>query len=119
MEQLAEFHRRGMEIALDDFGTGYASLSYLKKFDIDYLKIDQAFVRNVENEPKDMALCETMIVMAHKMDMRVIAEGVQNGEQKRLLANAGCDFGQGYLFAKPLSVSEFEVWLENDGRNIS
>ena len=119
MTQLAEFHRRGMEIALDDFGTGYASLSYLKKFDIDYLKIDQAFVRNIENEPKDMALCETMIVMAHKMDMQVIAEGVQNGEQKQLLADAGCDFGQGYLFSKPLPAAEFEVWLEKRDREVS
>ena len=66
-----------------------------------------------------MALCETMIVMAHKMDMQVIAEGVQNGEQKQLLADAGCDFGQGYLFSKPLPAAEFEVWLEKRDREVS
>ena len=64
LDRLAEFHQYGMEVALDDFGTGYSSLSYLKKFPIDYLKIDQAFVRHIENEPKDMALCEAIIVMA-------------------------------------------------------
>ena len=116
IERLAEFHRHGMEIALDDFGTGYSSLSYLKKFDIEYLKIDQAFVRNIGSEPKDMALCEAIIVMAHKLDMKVIAEGIQNDEQKRLLAAAGCDYGQGYLFSEPLTAAEFENLLErSDG----
>ncbi len=116
IDQLAEFHRHGMEIALDDFGTGYSSLSYLKKFDIEYLKIDQAFVRNIENEPKDMALCEAIIVMAHKLGMKVIAEGIQNDGQKRRLASAGCDYGQGYLFSEPLTAAEFENLLErNDG----
>ena len=113
IERLAEFHRHGMEIALDDFGTGYSSLSYLKKFDIEYLKIDQAFVRNIGSEPKDMALCEAIIVMAHKLDMKVIAEGIQNDEQKRLLAAAGCDYGQGYLFSEPLTAAEFENLLEH------
>ena len=117
--QLTEFHRHGMEIALDDFGTGYSSLSYLKKFEIDYLKIDQAFVKNIENEPKDMALCEAMIVMAHKLDMKVIAEGVQNERQRWLLAGAGCDYGQGYLFSEPLAAAEFENLLEKNRQEVS
>lgn len=108
-----------MEIALDDFGTGYSSLSYLKKFEIDYLKIDQAFVKNIENEPKDMALCEAMIVMAHKLDMKVIAEGVQNERQRWLLAGAGCDYGQGYLFSEPLAAAEFENLLEKNRQEVS
>lgn len=115
VDQLDEFHRHGMEIALDDFGTGYSSLSYLKKFDIEYLKIDQAFVCHIENEPKDMGLCEAIIVMAHKLDMKVIAEGVQNEGQRRLLAEAGCDYGQGYLFSEPLTAAQFEKLLEKDG----
>ena len=103
-----------MEVALDDFGTGYSSLSYLKKFPIDYLKIDQAFVRHIENEPKDMALCEAIIVMAHKLDMKVIAEGVQDDGQRLLLAGAGCNYGQGYLFSEPLTAAEFEKLLESN-----
>lgn len=114
VQRLTDFHQHGMEVALDDFGTGYSSLSYLKKFPIDYLKIDQAFVRNIENEPKDMALCEAIIVMAHKLDMKVIAEGVQDIGQKLLLAGAGCNYGQGYLFSEPLTASEFEKLLESN-----
>ena len=114
LDRLAEFHQYGMEVALDDFGTGYSSLSYLKKFPIDYLKIDQAFVRHIENEPKDMALCEAIIVMAHKLDMKVIAEGVQDDGQRLLLAGAGCNYGQGYLFSEPLTAAEFEKLLESN-----
>lgn len=114
LDRLAEFHRYGMEVALDDFGTGYSSLSYLKTFPIEYLKIDQAFVGNIENEPKDMALCEAIIVMAHKLDMKVIAEGVQDEGQRLSLAGAGCNYGQGYLFSEPLTAGEFEKLLESN-----
>lgn len=114
IDRLAEFHRYGMEVALDDFGTGYSSLSYLKTFPIEYLKIDQAFVRSIENEPKDMALCEAIIVMAHKLDMKVIAEGVQDEGQRLLLAGAGCNYGQGYLFSEPLTAVEFEKLLQSN-----
>src|SRR5450830_257413 len=103
----------GIEVALDDFGTGYSSLSYLKKFDIDYLKIDQSFVRGLTAGSSDHALCEAIIVMAHKLEMKVIAEGVETEEQKALLAAAGCDYGQGYLFAKPLSMADFESFIHH------
>lgn len=98
----------GIEVALDDFGTGYSSLSYLKKFDIDYLKIDRSFVRNLARESDDMALCEAIIVMAHKLNLSVIAEGIETLEQRDLLAAAGCDYGQGYLFSKPMVAAELE-----------
>jgi EAL domain-containing protein (putative c-di-GMP-specific phosphodiesterase class I) len=98
-------------VALDDFGTGYSSLSYLKKFDIDYLKIDQSFVRNLSPESSDMVLCEAMIVMAHKLGIKVIAEGVETQVQCDLLKQIGCDYGQGYLFAKPMPAEEFERLL--------
>ncbi|WP_221048524.1 sensor domain-containing protein [Methylogaea oryzae] len=101
----------GMQVSIDDFGTGYSSLSYLKKFDIDYLKIDQSFVRNLAPNSSDMALCEAIIVMAHKLGMKVIAEGVETEAQRDLLAAAGCDYGQGYLFAKPVEAEAFEQWL--------
>lgn len=101
----------GIQVSLDDFGTGYSSLSYLKKFDIDYLKIDQSFTRNLMPDSDDLALCEAIIVMAHKLGMRVIAEGVETEEQHHLLAVAGCDYGQGYLFSKPVPPEEFEKLL--------
>jgi diguanylate cyclase/phosphodiesterase with PAS/PAC sensor(s) len=108
-EQLLSFRDAGIQVSLDDFGTGYSSLSYLKKFDIDYLKIDQSFVRNLAVGSDDMALCEAIIVMAHKLGIKVIAEGIETSSQRELLTAAGCDFGQGYLFAKPLPAQEFEL----------
>ncbi|MDO8990382.1 MAG: EAL domain-containing protein [Sideroxyarcus sp.] len=101
----------GIQVALDDFGTGYSSLSYLKKFDIDYIKIDRSFVRNLSATSDDMALCEAIIVMAHKLGLKVIAEGVETTSQRHLLAAAGCDYGQGHLFARPLPPLEFEALL--------
>ncbi len=102
----------GIQIALDDFGTGYSSLSYLKKFDIDYLKIDQSFVRDLVTDPSDLALSEAIIVMAHKLGMKVIAEGVETKEQRDLLAAAGCDYAQGYLYSRPVPAAEFEKLLK-------
>jgi diguanylate cyclase (GGDEF)-like protein/PAS domain S-box-containing protein len=111
--QLLAFRDAGIGVSIDDFGTGYSSLSYLKKFDIDYLKIDQSFVKNLTAGSDDMILCEAIIVMAHKLGLKVIAEGVETAEQRDLLATAGCDYGQGYLFSKPLPAEEFEQWLKN------
>jgi len=110
-EKLLAFHDVGMQVSLDDFGTGYSSLSYLKKFDIDYLKIDQSFVRNLTSNSEDHVLCEAIIVMAHKLNIKVIAEGVETAEQRDLLFAAGCDYAQGYLFAKPLTVKDFETFI--------
>lgn len=112
--KLLRFRDVGMQVSLDDFGTGYSSLSYLKKFDIDYLKIDQSFVRNLSPDSDDLALCEAIIVMAHKLGMKVIAEGVETEMQRDILATANCDYGQGYLFAKPLSPQEFESFMCED-----
>lgn len=110
--QLLEFRDAGMQVAIDDFGTGYSSLSYLKKFDIDYLKIDQAFVRNLSPESEDLVLCEAIIAMAHKLGLKVIAEGVETEQQKTLLAAAGCDYGQGYLFSRPVAAADFDALLQ-------
>jgi len=101
-DQLLALRDAGIEVALDDFGTGYSSLSYLKKFDIDYIKIDQSFVRNLTAESDDLALCEAMIIMAHRLGIKVIAEGVETEEQRGLLLTAGCDFAQGYFFSRPV-----------------
>jgi EAL domain-containing protein (putative c-di-GMP-specific phosphodiesterase class I) len=110
-DKLIHFRDAGIQVAIDDFGTGYSALSYLKKFDIDYLKIDQSFIRDLATDQSDMALSEAIIVMAHKLGLKVIAEGVETMEQKRLLQEAGCDYGQGYLFSRPLPSSEFEAML--------
>ena len=106
-EKLLAYRDAGVQVSLDDFGTGYSSLAYLKKFDIDYLKIDQSFTRNIDTDENDHTLCEAIIVMAHKLGMKVIAEGVETEAQRQVLLNAGCDYGQGYLFSKPVSASEF------------
>jgi diguanylate cyclase (GGDEF)-like protein/PAS domain S-box-containing protein len=111
LDKLLEFRDAGIQVALDDFGTGYSAMSYLKKFDIDYIKIDQSFVRNLSINSDDLALCEAMIVMAHKLGLKVIAEGVETIDQRQLLTNMDCDFAQGYLFSKPVPIETFEKLL--------
>lgn len=105
--QLATLRSEGFMIAIDDFGTGYSSLSYLKKFEIDYLKIDKSFISQLKSDSSDLALCEAIIVMAHKLGIKVIAEGVETEEQSKLLFAAGCDYAQGYLFSKPVYPDKF------------
>jgi diguanylate cyclase (GGDEF)-like protein len=109
--QLLEMRDAGIQVSLDDFGTGYSSLSYLQKFDIDYIKIDQSFIRNLKPASKELALCKAMIVMAHELGIKVIAEGIETQEQRDLLIAAGCDSGQGYLFAQPMIAAEFDVYM--------
>ncbi|WNV04856.1 EAL domain-containing protein [Candidatus Methylospira mobilis] len=111
IDKLLELRNAGIQVSLDDFGTGYCSLAYLKKFHIDYLKIDQSFVRNLAPDSDDMALCEAITVMAHKLGLKVIAEGVETEDQRKLLIDIGCDYGQGYLFSKPIPSEEFELLL--------
>ncbi len=106
---LLTFRDAGINVSLDDFGTGYSSLSYLKKFDIDILKIDRSFIQNLALGSDDMALCEAIIVMAHKLNVKVVAEGVETEQQRDLLAAVGCDYAQGFLFSKPLPAEEFLI----------
>ena len=112
-DKLLQLRDAGIQVALDDFGTGYSSLSYLKKFDIDYLKIDRSFTRNLAPHSSDMALSEAIIVMAHKLGLRVVAEGVETAEQRDRLLAAGCDYGQGYLFSRPMPADEFDALLRS------
>jgi len=111
-EKLLALKNAGMQTSLDDFGTGYSSLSHLKKFHIDFLKLDQDFVSNLSAGSTDIDLCEAIILMAHVLGMKVIAEGVETEEQRDLLLRAGCDYGQGYLFSKPVTAEEFEALLK-------
>lgn len=110
-EQLLEFSDAGIQVSLDDFGTGYSSLTTLKKFNISYLKIDRSLVRKLALNFNDMALCEGIILMAHKLGIKVIAEGIETAKQHELLVAAGCDYGQGYLFSRPVPADEFEALL--------
>lgn len=118
VEKLNELRACGIQISIDDFGTGYSSLAYLRKFDIDYVKIDRSFTSNIAPGTSDMALCEAIIVMAHKLGMKVIAEGIETQEQLELLLEAGCDYGQGYLFSTPLPAVEFEQVLKESTTDI-
>ncbi len=109
--RLEDFRESGIQVSIDDFGVGYASLAYLRQYDIDYLKIDRSFVRSLHSDQRDLVLCEAIIAMAHKLGIRVIAEGVENEEQQRLLQEFGCDYAQGHLYSPPLSVAEFDRLL--------
>jgi EAL domain-containing protein (putative c-di-GMP-specific phosphodiesterase class I) len=111
MAMLLELRDAGIEVALDDFGVGHSSLSYLKNLHIDYVKIDQSFTRNLVPGSSDMAVSEAIIVMSHKLGIRVIAEGVETPAQRDLLLAAGCDYAQGNLFAAPMSAEAFERFL--------
>ncbi|MBS4098999.1 MAG: EAL domain-containing protein [Sulfuricella sp.] len=110
-ETLNSFRDSGVQVALDDFGTGYSAMAYLKKFHIDYVKIDQSFVRGLTTDHGDRVIVEAIIAMAHKLELKVIAEGVETIEQRDMLIAASCDYAQGYLFAHPLPGEEFERLL--------
>ncbi len=104
----------GVRIALDDFGTGYSSLGYLRQFPIDSLKIDQSFVSGVATNPEDAEIAAVIIGLAHRMKLRVIAEGVENNPQLEFMRNNDCDEIQGYLFSEPLSAAEFTDLLHSE-----
>ncbi len=110
-ETLLSLRAAGIGVSLDDFGTGYSSLSYLQKFDIDFVKIDQSFVRHLSANSTELALCRAIVVMAHALDMRVIAEGVETAQQRDLLASVDCDYVQGYLYAQPMLAPDFEAFV--------
>ena len=109
--KLLQYHDAGIKVAIDDFGTGYSSIAYLKKFDVDYLKIDQSFVRDISKSLGDRAIVRSIIAMAHELGLEVIAEGIETVEQKDFLIEGLCDFGQGFLFSKAVPAKEFAQML--------
>ena len=111
----ARYRKAGMELALDDFGTGYSSFAYLKDFEISYLKADRAFVSGLTERRRDFAVCEAMVAMAHKLAIRIIAEGVETEAQHDLLAAAGCDYAQGYLYSRPVPAADFQSMFFGEG----
>ena len=108
---LAEIKKRNIKLSIDDFGTGYSCLSYLSCFPIDNLKIDRSFIERLNFDAEKLAIVRTIITLAKTLGMDTIAEGIETAEQLTQLKNLGCQFGQGYLFAKPLDVQEIESRL--------
>jgi EAL domain-containing protein (putative c-di-GMP-specific phosphodiesterase class I) len=98
----------GVGLSIDDFGTGYSSLSYLKKLPVDSIKIDGSFVRDIEDDPNDLAIIQAILAMAHSLKLSVVAEGVEKEAQLRALRELGCDEYQGFYEAPALTAAEFE-----------
>jgi diguanylate cyclase (GGDEF)-like protein len=111
---LSEIRNMGISIAIDDFGTGYSSLSYLKRLPIDCVKLDRSFVSGATTDPKDAALVMAIITLAHNLDLKVVAEGVETEEQRDFLRLLRCDAGQGYLFGKPMPAEVFEATISGN-----
>jgi EAL domain-containing protein (putative c-di-GMP-specific phosphodiesterase class I) len=98
----------GIRISIDDFGTGYSSLSYLQSLPVNYLKIDRSFINNIAKNP---AITNAIITLGHSLNMKIVAEGIEEGEQDLLLKSQRCDYAQGYLYCKPLPLEEIRTYL--------
>lgn len=110
MKRLREM---GVRISIDDFGVGYSSLSYLKRFPFDTLKIDRSFIQSISQNSKDSIITKTLIHMAHALQLTVVAEGVETREELEFLREQDCDCMQGYYFSRPLSASNFEKLIRS------
>jgi diguanylate cyclase (GGDEF)-like protein/PAS domain S-box-containing protein len=113
-ETMSQLRSLGVSLSIDDFGTGYSSLSYLRRFPVDTLKIDQSFVKTMDAE--NYAIVKTIIGLAHNLDLKVVAEGVETTNQRRLLALAGCGLAQGHLFAEPMRAESVGAFIESNRR---
>ncbi len=109
-EFIRQVRATGCRLALDDFGTGYSSFDYLRKFSMDELKIDQSFVRDIGRERTDLRIVRALVEVAHTFDLKALAEGIEHPEVAKALRDAGCDLGQGFLYARALPADEFAQW---------
>ena len=106
--ELVKIKDLGISVAIDDFGSGYSSLNYLKLLPVDMLKIDRAFIQDIETDPSDSAIVARIIALAETLNMETVAEGVENEGQRSILKKLGCNSFQGYLVAKPQPAEQFE-----------
>lgn len=113
-----QMHDLGVRLAIDDFGTGYSSLNYLKKFPINTVKVDRSFIMDIPESADDKAITSAVIAMAHRLNMEVVAEGVETNEQYEFLREHGCEYGQGYLFGKPLPLTHVRPMIRPNVRVI-
>jgi len=116
LNPLQELHEFGIKLAIDDFGTGFSNLSYLNKFPIDRLKIDQSFIRNIESEPVNIEIVRAIVALGRSMSLELVAEGVETDSEMNLAESCGCEFVQGYRFSKPLPADQLELWLNQFSR---
>ena len=114
-QTMSQLRTLGVKLSIDDFGTGYSSLSYLRRFPVDTLKIDQSFVKTMDAE--NYAIIKTVVGLARNLDLKVVAEGVETANQHQLLALAGCESAQGYLFAEPMPANRVSAFIEFNRRN--
>lgn len=119
LAMLGQLRRAGVHLAVDDFGTGYSSLSYVKRFPVDMLKIDREFVDGLPDNADNVALVEAIIAMAHSLDLKVVAEGVETRDQETFLRALGCNLMQGFYYARALSSADFDAYLNGGGRATS
>jgi len=101
----------GVKVSIDDFGSGYSSLTYLRQLPVDTLKVDRAFVREIAEQANDRAITAAIVAMAHKLQLKVVAEGVEDRTQLAHLQDNRCDYIQGYLFSRPLPLPALRDWL--------
>ncbi|WP_428036065.1 EAL domain-containing protein [Amphritea sp.] len=109
-QKIVQLRDANIQIGLDDFGTSFSSLAHLSRMDIDYLKIDRTFVRNLHSDSDDLLLCNAIIVMAHTLGLQVIAEGIETLEQQNLMHQASCDYAQGFFYASAMTAKQFASW---------
>ncbi len=107
----------GIRFALDDFGTGYSTLSYLQKLPLDKIKLDRTFIKSLKTDKKDSDIVKSSIDIAHILNLKVVAEGVEDRESLDILKKMGCDFAQGYYFTKPVVYEKFIDWYKNYTEN--
>jgi EAL domain-containing protein (putative c-di-GMP-specific phosphodiesterase class I) len=111
LDLLGQINRMGMRLTIDDFGTGYSSLAYLKRFPVRKIKIDRAFVRELEASSEDQAIVAAVMALSNSLQLSVVAEGVETEAQFGLLRRHGCQYAQGYLFSRPLDVGQATALL--------
>ena len=115
MQRLQNLKGLGVQLAIDDFGTGYSNLAYLQRFQVDKLKIDKSFVTDLSDNEHNLAIVTAIIQMARSLKLQTTAEGIETSGAKAALANLGCEFGQGYLFSRPMPANAFNDYMQQRG----